>query len=108
MSLDTNKLGATQKRLMLQIYKRVNFEYGGDLNKKRMLICDKHEAKSIMKLGLVSLHIEGKQLNWYSLTKKGKYFFEHYIDDITLDMLSYFDEESVIFNKEIIHKYERD
>jgi hypothetical protein len=66
---------------LTEIYRRLNFLHSGDLNNPLAFLAYPSEAKKIMKYGLVKPYSTETQrvANWYSLTEKGKKFFQNYL-----------------------------
>lgn len=73
----TNK----QNKVLSEIYRRLNYFHGGDLNTGLLLLSMPSEAKEIIELGLIRPHSKetNRVLNWYSLTERGKLFFNNYV-----------------------------
>jgi hypothetical protein len=71
---------------LTEIYRRLNYFHGGDMNKSLMYLALPSEAKHVKGLGLITI-ANGRELkghtNWYKLTDKGKTFFSHYIEPVS-------------------------
>ena len=70
-----------EKRVLTEIYRRLNFFHNGNLNEDLLYLAFPSEAKKIAEFGLIKPFSKetNRALNWYSLTEKGKKFFSHYI-----------------------------
>lgn len=92
-----NKFNLEERRMLTEVYRRLNYFHKGNLDSSVLLEVPSR-AKCLVKLDIVkpSSKENRNYLNWYKLTDKGKEFFKHYIADI-----SEFTNEK-LFNGEIM------
>lgn len=67
--------------VLSEIYRTINYFHEGNMDEKLMILEYPSKAKSIVGLGIIVPYggETPKQLNWYSLTEKGKKFFKNYL-----------------------------
>lgn len=71
---------ADERRMLTEVYRRLNYLKNGDLDTQLLLPAYPSEAKPLITLGIITpTDNEVKRvINWYKLTNKGKMFFSHY------------------------------
>ena len=100
-----------ENSVLTEIYRRLNYFHKGNVNERLMLLALPSEVKPIKSYGLVKpLRSETPRvLNWYTLTDKGKSFFNNYnrkerrVNETTNQRL--FDGEVLSFDKSLIRYY---
>jgi hypothetical protein len=67
--------------VLSEIYRTINYFHEGTMDEKLMLLEYPSKVKSIIQLGIIVPYStqRPKELNWYSLTDKGKNFFRKYL-----------------------------
>lgn len=74
------KFTREQNKVLSEIYRRLNFFHGGDLDTNLLYLGFPSDAKKIAEFGLImpTRTESPRVLSWYNLTEKGKKFFSHY------------------------------
>ncbi len=76
-----NKFNNAENKVLSEIYRRLNFFHGGNLNENLLLLSYPSEAKLLKEYELIKPYSNEipRVLNWYNLTEKGKTFFSNYV-----------------------------
>lgn len=76
-----------ENKILSEIYRRLNYLYGGDLNENLLYLGLSSDAKIIAKYNLIKPYSTEipRVLNWYNLTDTGKQFFANYITNLDDD-----------------------
>ena len=103
-----SKFTKKENSVFTEIYRRLNYFHKGNVNERLILLALPSEVKPIKPYGLVKPHRSEtpRVLNWYTLTDKGKLFFnnynrkEHRVNETTNQRL--FDGEVLSFDKSLL------
>lgn len=70
-----------QNKVLSEIYRRLNYFHGGNVNVKILYLAYPSEAKKIARFKLIEPvgQVTPRCLSWYSLTKEGKKLFKRYL-----------------------------
>jgi len=94
-----------ENEVLTEIYRNLNYFHNGNLDERLMFMEYPSKVKPIMKFGLIKPYNTEtpKQLNWYSLTDKGKLFFKRYLTKSKLSEEINFK----IFNGEYVKQFNK-
>lgn len=79
------KFKKSERKVLTEIYRRLNALNNGDLDTKLLLLALPSEVKVIKHLGFLkpASSIIPRVLNWYNLTEEGKKFFSNHLHKVS-------------------------